>query len=129
MAIEERVRNESDYERVGAGPAVRTVVDRFYQLILADDQLAAFFEESDMAQLKRRQGLLIAQMLGGPADYDGRELRKAHADMGIGHDDYRKVVSYLVQTMVEVGLPPGIIMRVREALADRERDFVTVHGF
>jgi len=82
-----------------------------------------------MAQLKRRQGLLIAQMLGGPADYDGRELRKAHADMGIGHDDYRKVVSYLVQTMVEVGLPPGIIMRVREALADRERDFVTVHGF
>ena len=38
-------------------------------------------------------------------------------------------MSYLVQTMVEVGVLPAIIMRVSEALAAREQDFVTVHGF
>lgn len=129
MATEERVRNESDYERIGGAPAVRTVVDRFNQLILADDQLACVFEGSDMAQLKRRQALLISQVLGGPADYDGRELGQARPGRKIARDDYRKVVSYLVQTMVEVGVLPAIIMRVSEALAAREQDFVTVHGF
>ena len=129
MATEQRVRTESDYERIGGAPAVRTIVDRFYQLILADDQLAGVVEGSDMAHLKRRQTLLISQVLGGPADYDGRELGQAHAGMGIARDDHRKVVSYLVQTMVEVGVLPAIIMRVSEALAARDQDFVTVHGF
>lgn len=126
---EKRVRNESDYERIGGAPAVRTVVDRFYQLILADDRLAGVFEGSDIAQLKDRQALLLSQVLGGPADYDGRELIKAHEGLDIARDDYRRVVSYLVQTMVEVGVPPSIIMRVSEALAAREQDFVTVRGF
>ena len=125
MATEERVQNEmTDYELIGGGPAVRTVVDRFYQLIMADDQLAGFFEGSDMAKLKRHQALLISQVLGGPANYDGRELNEAHAGMDIAQDDYRKVVSYLVQTMVEVGVPPAIIMRVSEALAATESDIV-----
>ena len=129
MATGERVRNESDYERIGGAPAVRTIVDRFYQLILADNQLARVFAGSDMPQLKRRQTLLISQLLGGPTDHDGRELDQAHAGRGIAFDDYRKVVSYLVQTMVEVGVLPAIIMRVSEALAAREQDFVTVPGF
>ena len=125
MATEERVQNDmTDYELIGGGPAVRTVVDRFYQLIMADDQLAGFFEGSDMAKLKRHQALLISQVLGGPANYDGRELNEAHAGMDIAQDDYRKEVSYLVQTMVEVGVPPAIIMRVSEALAATEQDIV-----
>ena len=129
MATEERVQNEAtDYERIGGGPAVRTVVDRFYQLVMADEQLVGFFEGTEMAQLKRHQALLISQVLGGPAEYDGRELSKAHAGMGIARDDYRKVVSYLVQTMVEVGVPPDVIMRVGEVLSATEQDVVTVHA-
>lgn len=115
----------SDYERIGGGPAVKAVVDRFYELILADDQLVGFFKESDMAQLKRHQALLISQVLGGPADYDGRDLQRAHAGMEIAREDYLKVVSYLVQTMVEAGVEPAIIARVGEALAATEQDVVT----
>jgi hemoglobin len=115
----------SDYERIGGGPAVKAVVDRFYELIMADDQLVGFFEEADMAQLKRHQVLLISQVLGGPANYDGRELQQAHAGMEIARDDYLKVVSYLVQTMVEANVEPAIIGRVGEALAATEEDVVT----
>ena len=72
----------SDYEKIGGGPAVRAVVDRFYELILADDQLVGFFEGTDLSTLKRHQVLLISQVLGGPANYDGRDLRDAHAGLG-----------------------------------------------
>src|SRR5215475_13248232 len=115
----------TDYERVGGGPAVKQVVDRFYELIMADDELVGFFKDTEMAQLKRHQVLLISQVLGGPANYDGRDLQQAHAGMDIGRQDYLKVVSYLVQTMVEAGVDPAIIGRVGEALAATEQDVVT----
>lgn len=115
----------SDYERIGGGPAVRQVVDRFYELIMADDELVGFFKDTEMAQLKRHQVLLISQVLGGPANYDGRDLQQAHAGMDIARQDYLKVVSYLVQTMVEAGVEPAIIGRVGEALAATEQDVVS----
>ena len=115
----------SDYDKIGGGPAVKGVVDRFYELILADDQLAGFFDETDMASLKRHQVLLISQVLGGPANYDGRDLRAAHAGLDITRGDYVNTVSHLVQAMVEAKVPPAVIERVGEALAATEPDVVT----
>lgn len=114
----------TDYERIGGGPAVKAVVDHFYELILADEQLVGFFEDSDMPQLKRHQALLISQVLGGPANYDGRHLREAHDGMDIARDDYLKVVAYLVQALQEAGVAPEIIGRVGDALAATEKDVV-----
>ena len=116
---------QSDYERIGGGPAVKAVVDRFYELVLADQQLVGFFDEADLPNLKRHQFLLISQVLGGPANYDGRDLREAHADLDISLDDYLNVVSHLVQAMVEARVPPEIIERVGEALDASRQDVVT----
>ena len=116
---------QSDYERIGGGTAVKAVVDRFYELILADGRLVGFFDGADMPSLKRHQVLLISQVLGGPANYDGQDLREAHAHLDISLDDYLNVVSHLVQAMVENRVPPEIIERVGEALAETQRDVVT----
>jgi hemoglobin len=118
----------SDYERVGGGAAVRVVVDRFYDLVLGDEQLAPFFTGSDMPQLKRHQALLIAQVLGGPAAYDGRELQEAHADLQIGRGDFALVVAYLAQALREAGVDEEIINRVAAVLASTEQDVVAVGG-
>jgi hemoglobin len=125
MQTEKQHDELSDYERIGGATAVKAVVDRFYELIMDDEQLAGFFQNTEMTQLKRHQVLLISQVLGGPASYDGRDLQQAHAGMDIGRPDYLKVVSYLVQTMVEAGVEPAIIGRVGEALAATEQDVVT----
>jgi hemoglobin len=114
----------SDYDRVGGGPAVAAVVDRFYQLILADDRLAAFFSDTNLPQLKRHQVLLISQVLGGPAGYDGRDLREAHAGLRISREDFGQVVSYLVQALQEAGVARDVIARVGTALAATEGDVV-----
>ena len=108
-----------------SGSAVKAVVDRFYELILADGRLVGFFDGADMPSLKRHQVLLISQVLGGPANYDGQDLREAHAHLDISLDDYLNVVSHLVQAMVENRVPPEIIERVGEALAETQRDVVT----
>ena len=51
----------NDYEAIGGGPAVRMVVDDFYQRVLADPELAHYFNGIDMTRLKRHQALLSAR--------------------------------------------------------------------
>ena len=116
----------SDYEQVGGGPAIRAVVDRFYELVLADPRLADFFTDSDLTSLKRHQVLLISQVMGGPAQYDGRDLRQAHAGLEIDGDAFNVVVSYLAQALSEAGVPDEIIARVGDRLAATKTDVVAV---
>ena len=112
----------SDYDVVGGGPAVSAVVNDFYERVLGDPQLAPYFEGVDLARLKRHQVLL--QVLGGPADYDGRPLDQAHAGLGISHDDLAAVASHLVAAMREAGVPEDILIRAIAVVASTEPDIV-----
>lgn len=116
----------SDYERVGGNAAVSAVVTRFYELVLGDPQLAPFFESVDMPRLKRHQVLLISQVLGGPAEYDGRALREAHAGMRIADTHFEAVAKHLVAALEEAGVEQDIIARVDAALGATQEDVVTV---
>ncbi len=116
----------TDYDRIGGGPAVRQVVERFYGLVLADPELAPFFDSTDMARLKRHQAMLISQVLGGPAEYEGRELARAHSGMGITKGHFGRVVVHLVVALREAGVPEEIIGRVGEVLSGTEADVVDV---
>ena len=115
----------SDYERVGGGPAVRVVVDRFYELVLGDERLAAFFTDTDLPRLKRHQVLLVSQVMGGPAAYDGRELSTAHADMDITAEHFGIVAGHLATAMTESGVDDEIVGRVLETLAGTQDDIVS----
>ena len=116
----------SDYELIGGGRAVAAVVDRFYELVLADPQLAPFFKDLDMGRLKRHQVLMISQVLGGPAEYDGRSLRDAHSGLGISSSDFGRVVTHLVAALQEASVPAEIIERVGAALGPAEQEIVEV---
>jgi hemoglobin len=116
----------SDYQLIGGGRAVSAVVDRFYESVLADPQLAPFFVETDVNRLKRHQVLLISQVMGGPADYDGRSLRDAHDGMNISSDDFGRVVTHLVAALQEASVPDDVIGRLGAQLGEAERDVVQV---
>jgi hemoglobin len=114
----------SDYDSVGGGPAVSAVVNDFYERVLRDAQLAPYFQGIDLARLKRHQVLLISQVLGGPADYEGRRLDQAHAGLGISHDDLAAVANHLVAAMREAGVPEDILLRAIAVVASTEPDIV-----
>ena len=117
-------RAQSDYEAVGGGAAVGAVVDRFYTLVLDDDRLRGYFEGIEMARLKRHQVALVSQVMGGPVEYSGRDLRAAHQGKGISHDDFVAVAGHLVTALTEAGVEPAIIDRTVTAVAGTEPDIV-----
>lgn len=118
--------SRTDYDLIGGGRAVAAVVDRFYELVLADPELAGYFTNTDMTRLKRHQVLLISQVLGGPADYTGRELREAHAGLKISSADFGRVVAYLVTALHEAAVPSEIIGRVGAVLGSTVPQIVEV---
>ena len=114
----------SDYEAVGGGPAIAAVVDRFYGLVLDDDRLRSYFDGVEMVRLKRHQVALVSQVMGGPVEYDGRDLRAAHHGKGISSDDFGAVAGHLVTALTEAGVEPAIIDRTVTAVAGTEPDIV-----
>ena len=120
------VLEQSDYAAVGGAPAITAVVNRFYDLVVADDRLAGYFEGVEMARLKRHQVALVSQVMGGPVEYSGRDLSAAHQGMGISTEDFAVVVDHLVTALTEAGVEPAIIGRVGDALGGTESDIVEV---
>ncbi|HEY7050149.1 MAG TPA: group 1 truncated hemoglobin [Jatrophihabitantaceae bacterium] len=114
----------SDYDRIGGGRAVSAVVDKFYGSVLADTELAPFFDGLDMSRLKRHQVLLISQVMGGPADYDGRDLRDAHSGLNITRNQFGRVVDHLVTALKDASVPDEVIGRLGTQLGAAEQDVV-----
>lgn len=118
------IQARSDYEAVGGGPAVAAVVDRFYGLVLDDDRLRGYFDGVEMVRLKRHQVALVSQVMGGPVEYSGRDLRAAHEGKGISSDDFGAVAGHLVTALTEAGVEPAIIDRTVTAVAGTQPDIV-----
>ncbi|HKT02445.1 MAG TPA: group 1 truncated hemoglobin [Rugosimonospora sp.] len=112
------------YERVGGGPALQEAVDRFYRRLLDDPELAGYFP-GDLTALKQHQAALLAQVLGGPSRYAGRDLAEAHATLGITATHFQKVVFYLVGTLWELGAPMDITMAVGLTVSSLQDQIVT----
>jgi hemoglobin len=114
----------SDYEAIGGGPAVKVVVDDFYQRVLGDQELSHYFDGIDMTRLKRHQALLVGQVLGGPAEYDGRTLQEAHHGLGITKPHFDRVVGHLADALKDAGVPDDIVGRAGAAVVATEPDIV-----
>ncbi|GAB3234925.1 group 1 truncated hemoglobin GlbN [Glycomyces halotolerans] len=114
----------SAYDRIGGAPAVTEAVDRFYQRLLADDELSGFFTDTDLPRLKRHQVALISQVLDGPKAYEGRELAEAHRGMDITPGQYKAVGAHLIAVLEELDLPADIIESVNGVLQSVAPDII-----
>ncbi len=114
----------SHYDRLGGAPAIREAVDRFYRLVLADDDLTPYFEDVAVTDLKRHQVLLLSQVLGGPASYQGRDLGEAHRGLGVTDAHYDKVVAHLVSVLVELGADDDALAAAAAVVAGVKPDIV-----
>ena len=117
---------DSDYEAVGGGVAIASVVDLFYAKVLADPQLSGYFADTDLTQLKRHQVQLVSQVMGGPVVYEGLALAEAHRGRAITGDDFGKVVVHLVDALEAHEVPADIVGRVVAALGATQDDIVGV---
>jgi hemoglobin len=115
----------SIYETLGQEVGIRTAVDDFYERLLADPQLAPYFDGVDMSRLRAHQTKLLVQVTGGPVGYDGRDLATAHQALGITSEDFDRVVGHLAATLTDLAVAPGTIGDIAAALGAHRDAIVT----
>jgi hemoglobin len=83
------------YKKLGGEETIAKVVDYFYDLVLADDTVNHFFKNTDMEKQRQHQAKFISYALGGPNQYTGRSMAKAHEGMNIQPVHFDVIVKYL----------------------------------
>lgn len=112
------------YERLGGQEAIAKVVDVFYDRILKDDTVNGFFKNTDMEKQRRHQTLFISFALGGPNQYSGKSMEKAHEGMNIQHEHFMTIVSHLAASLKEFGVSDEDIQTIAQKLAPMEESII-----
>ena len=115
--------NATLFEQLGGAAAVDAAVDIFYRKVLADERNDRFFEGVDMEKQAAKQKAFLTMAFGGPNNYNGQDMRNAHAKLvKIGLDDshFDAVVENLAATLTELGVSEELIKQVA-AIAETTR--------
>lgn len=114
------------FDRIGGANAVRAAVGVFYDKVLADPQLAPFFQGVDMARQASKQRAFLIMAFGGPNTYTGADMRRGHAHLverGLNDTHFDAVVGHLATTLTELGVADTDIAEVA-TIAESVRDDV-----
>lgn len=113
------------YDRLGGQAAIVAVVDDFVGNVAADTRINGQFARTDIPRLKR---LLVEQICagtGGPCTYTGRDMKSAHAALGVSGADFNALVEDLVKTLDKFKVPAQEKTELLGALGGMKGDIVT----
>jgi hemoglobin len=107
---------DSLFNRIGGRDAVNAAVDKMYEKVLKDPVLQPFFAGLDMARLRRSQASFMVMAFGGPHQYSGADLTKAHAKMakekGLSDVHFDAVAKHLKAALTDLNVPASLINEV-----------------
>lgn len=112
------------YEQLGKEEGIATAVELFYKKVLADDRLHYLFENTEMEKLKRHQSAFLTFATGGPNNYTGQNMKKAHEGLSITPEQFQAVASHLASTLEDLNVPEETIEQVINTVATLENDIV-----
>ena len=104
--------NTSLYERLGRAEGIVAIVDKAVDRHAANPLLAPRFSRTDLPRAKRLGALFFCMGAGGPQQYDGRDLRTAHAGMNISEQELVAAIDDFVAAMQEQGVAPPEVNEV-----------------
>lgn len=116
--------DETLYARLGEQEAIGAVVDEFYDRVLSDDALTAYFEDADTDALREHQTQFLCSVTGGPVEWDGEDMQTAHADLGITTEDFGRVAEHLQDALLEFDVPATDREAVLDAVASYQSAIV-----
>ncbi|MBV8143670.1 MAG: group 1 truncated hemoglobin [Gammaproteobacteria bacterium] len=112
IAVVGYAKDATLYERLGGKAAITAVVDDFVARVAGDSRINAFFAATaaDPKRLAAFKGKLVDQICeasGGPCKYQGKDMKSAHAGMGIHDADFNALVEDLVAALDKFKVAEG----------------------
>lgn len=118
------VRADSLYEALGGEQGIARFVDRTVDLAFKNPRIAHTFEKTNAERLKRLLTEQFCDLSGGPCEYSGVDMKKAHVGLGLTTLHFNALVEDLQTAMDETGIPFRTQNRLLALLAPMHRDVV-----
>jgi len=115
---------ETLYDRLGGEPAIRAVVDDFYDRLVADPELGPFFEGADLEHLRETQTDFLCEAAGGPQTYDGPAIEEAHLEVPFEPEHIERAVELLYESLAEFDVEGADADAVVGAVAEFEAELL-----
>jgi hemoglobin len=117
-------QTQSLYDRLGGKPAITAVVDDFVGNVAKDKRINAFFAHADIPHLKMELVDQLCQATGGPCVYTGKDMKTAHAGMGIRSKDFNALVGDLGKSLKKFKVAKKDQTTIVSVLAPMKKDIV-----
>ena len=124
-AVPASAQQASLYQRLGGYPAIKAVVDDFVGNVAADKRINRFFARTDIPRLKQNLVDQICAGTGGLCIYTGRDMRSAHAGMGVTSGHFNALVQDLQKTLRKFRVPKQEQGELLAILGPMKKDIVT----
>ena len=113
------------FERLGGKGAITAVVEDFVGRVAADKRINGKFALANIPRLKMLLVEQICAASGGPCTYTGRDMKTAHAGMGITGPQFDALVEDLVATLDKFKVPGREKNELLSVLGPMKSDIVT----
>lgn len=92
------------FERLGGEEGIHALTREIVRLHLENKSIEYMFKDLDAEKVANRVALFMISGTGGPASYDGPELKVSHAEMGLTNADFMSAGVDVIQAMKNLGL-------------------------
>lgn len=114
------------YDRLGKRDAIAAVVKDFVeQRVVKDARINRWFKTTDLTDLEAKLVDQICEATGGPCKYTGRDMKTAHAGLGITDPDFAALVDDLRASLDQFQVAAQDQQELLGALAAMHDDIVT----
>ncbi len=119
---------KSLYARLGGYDAIAAVIDELLPRLRADPLLARFWSSPRATASNRHERQMavdfVSASAGGPTFYLGRDMKTAHAGMGITAEDFAAFKHHLSATLQKFNVPARESAELLAFVATLEADMV-----
>lgn len=112
------------YERLGGEDGIAAITEAMLVRSAEDPRIRDDFAEADIVNLHALLSEHLCSLTGGPCAYSGRDMRAAHAGLGLTEADFNALVENLVDAMTERGVPIAAQNELLAILAPMRGDVI-----
>ncbi|MCM5571595.1 group 1 truncated hemoglobin [Burkholderiaceae bacterium FT117] len=92
------------YQRLGGAERIGAIVDESIDRHAVNPVLAPRFRGKDLPRLKKIGTQFFCAGIGGPQEYEGRDLRTAHAGMNVSEQEFVATIDDIVAALASHGV-------------------------
>lgn len=122
--VEAHAEKATLYASMGGDAVLRAAVDRFAEIVEADDRINFTFAETDIPKFKELLFEQLCEISGGPCHYTGRDMHTAHAKLKINNAEFNALAEDLYIALNKVGVAYRLQNKLMALLAPMQRQIV-----